>query len=82
MSTMSLRGFFALSKSASFLGRPSIFNNINNSSFNINIKKRKMSMDMGGHGSMDNSSSFTEDKMGVEWSTISIDEDIKVVEFC
>ena len=87
---MSIRGFFALSKSASFLGRPSIFNttlhinNNNNTSVDIN-KKRKMSMDMGGHGSMDNISSFTDDKMGVEevekGSTISIDEDIKVVEF-
>ena len=85
---MSFRGFFALSKSASFLGRPSIFNTTlhinNNTSVDID-KKKKISMDMGGHGSMDNISSFTDDKMGVEevekGSTISIDEDIKVVEF-
>ena len=76
---------FALFKSAFLLGRPSISNttlhNINKaSSVDIN-NKRKVSMDMGGHGS-----SFTEDKMGMEevekGGIISINEDTKVEDFC
>ena len=68
---MSLRGLFAISKSNSFLARTSIFNNtvhnINNARVDIINNNRRMSMDMGGHGSMDNniSSSFTEDKVGM-----------------
>ena len=84
---MSVRSIFALFKSASFLGRPSILNTTlfdvnNNTSVGIN-KKREMSMDMGGHGGLDNISSFTEDKMGVEEvekGTISVNEDTKVGE--
>ena len=85
---MLFRGFFAVSKSVSCLGRPSICNttihNINKAS-NIDISiKKKMSMDMGGHGSMNNS--FAEDKMGMEevekGSIISINEDTEVKDFC
>ena len=82
---MSVRSICAFSKSASFLGRPFILNTTLfdvNTSVDIN-KKREMSMDMGGHGGLDNISSFTEDKMGVEEvekGTISVNEDTKVGE--
>ena len=68
---MSLRGLFAISKSNFFLARTSIFNtsvhNINNARVDIINNNRRMSMDIRGHGSMDNniSSSFTEDKVGM-----------------
>ena len=82
---MSVRSICAFSKSASFLGRPFILNTTLfdvNTSVDIN-KKREMSMDMGGHGGLDNISSFTEDKMGVEEvekGTVSVNEDTKVGE--
>ena len=82
---MSVRSICAFSKSASFLGRPFILNTTLfdvNTSVDIN-KKREMSMDMGGHGGLDNISSFTEDMMGVEEvekGTISVNEDTKVGE--